>query len=63
MWSNFQAYIHKLQARLENLPKNKHSSLLGPFVSYEENKVLWKRPLIIRENAQNINLHVQLWLG
>jgi hypothetical protein len=24
--------------------KEKHSTLLGPFVSYEENKVLWIQP-------------------
>ncbi len=29
--------------KLEGLAKNKHSSLLGPFVSYEENEVLWMR--------------------
>ncbi len=29
--------------KLERVAKNKHSSLLEPFVSYEENEVLWIR--------------------
>ncbi len=32
---------HQHQGRLEKLAKGKHSSLLGPFVCYKENKVLW----------------------
>jgi hypothetical protein len=28
---------------LEILAKDKHSSLLAPFVSYDENEVLWKK--------------------
>ena len=34
-----------LYTRLERLATDKHSSLLDPFVSYEENEVLWIRPL------------------
>jgi len=30
-------------ARLEGLASQKHSSLLGSFVSYEGNEVLWRR--------------------
>ncbi len=37
-WARVFHYI-----RLEMLARNKHSSLLGQFVSYEENKVLWIR--------------------
>jgi hypothetical protein len=33
--------------RMESLTWVKHSSLLGKFVSYEENKVLWIRPLLL----------------
>ncbi len=29
-------------ATSERLANDKHSSLLGPFVNYEENEVLWK---------------------
>ncbi len=28
-------------SKLDMVGRDKHSSLLGPFVSYEENKVLW----------------------
>ncbi len=32
--------------KLERLDKDKHSSLLGPFLSYEENEVLWIQTLV-----------------
>ncbi len=31
----------KLERKLETLASDKHPSLLGPVVSYEENAVLW----------------------
>ncbi len=35
-------YVRVLHyTRPEKLDKDKHSCLLGPFVSYEENEVLW----------------------
>ncbi len=34
--------LHKTM--LERLASNKHSNLSGLFISYEESKVLWKRP-------------------
>jgi hypothetical protein len=36
--------------RLERLARAKHSSLLGPFMSYEGNKVLWIRPQRLVQN-------------
>ncbi len=38
-------YYHMLcYTRLEMLARDECSSLLGPFISYEENEVLWIRP-------------------
>ncbi len=48
----FIAYKYTQQAKalhyskLERLTKDKHSGLLGVFVSYKENEVSWIRPLI-----------------
>ncbi len=33
-----------IKTRLEKLARDKHSSLLGPFIGYEENELLWVRP-------------------
>ncbi len=38
--------------RPEWLVSDKHSSLLGPFLTYEENEVLWIQPLVTYELAQ-----------
>jgi hypothetical protein len=38
-WTQQARVLH--YTRLERLARDKHSSLLGPFVSYEENEVLW----------------------
>ncbi len=35
---------------MEKIASNTHSSLLGQFVSYEENKVLWIQPLATSTN-------------
>jgi hypothetical protein len=37
---------HKHKSRLEQPARNKHSSLLGPFICYEKNKVFLILPLI-----------------
>jgi hypothetical protein len=37
-WAQYARVLHITW--LERLYRNKHSSLLGPFVSYNENKVL-----------------------
>ncbi len=39
-WTKKARMLH--YAGLESLARDKYSSLLGPFVSYEENDVLWK---------------------
>jgi hypothetical protein len=41
-WAQSARVLH--YTRLEKLARDKHSSLVDPFVSNEENKVLWKRP-------------------
>jgi hypothetical protein len=49
---------HKGLIRSQGFSRSKHSSLLVPFASYEENKVLWMRSLlnfIAMKNA-NVNL-------
>jgi hypothetical protein len=40
----------KHYARLEALYRDKHSNLLGPFISYEENEVLLIFPLDLPTN-------------
>jgi hypothetical protein len=37
-WSHYTSLLH--YTRLKRIGKNKHSNLLGPFASYEENEVL-----------------------
>jgi hypothetical protein len=34
------------------LAKDKHSNLLGPFVNYEETKVLFMQPLVFRGRSE-----------
>ncbi len=38
-WAQLSSVLH--YTRLEKLARNKHSSLLGSFINYEENEVLW----------------------
>jgi len=46
LWERFQASMRegllarRQKARPEGIGREKHSSLLGPFISYETNKVL-----------------------
>ncbi len=42
--------------RLERLAKHKHSSFLGPFVSYEENEVLWIQPKAFYHSVKALEL-------
>jgi len=37
----------RLLTWLEQLESDKHSSSLGPLISYKENKLLWIRPLLL----------------
>ncbi len=47
---------HKHSARIEKPARHKHSSLLAPFVSSEENEVLWIRPLFFVVVVVNVVL-------
>jgi hypothetical protein len=43
-----------LYTRLERLANKKHSSILCPFIGYEENKVMWIRPLLLNFSTQSL---------
>ncbi len=43
--------------QLETLTSDKHSTLLGQFLSYKENEVLWIRTI----NRNNYSLYVGKW--
>ncbi len=46
---------------MEGLARYKHCILLGAFISYEENEVLWLWPL--RPCSQHFNLELMNWPG
>jgi hypothetical protein len=48
-WLNKLVLIYP---KLERLALDKHSSLLGPFVSYIENEVLLKRPVDVLDKRR-----------
>jgi hypothetical protein len=44
--------------RLERLARDKHPNLLGPFVSYEENEVVYIQPLFLPSKMRKDGMFV-----
>ncbi len=48
-WAQWDRVLH--YTRLKRFARDKHSSLSGPFISYEENEVLWMQLLVQIQNT------------
>ncbi len=57
-WAQWARILH--YATLERLARNKQSSLLSPFVSYEENEVLWISTIIFLKLSYSVLMLVAL---